>query len=185
MYLPNWYRITSSFVLSLSKAKTALSSSLYWLNYVMTAFFYHHHYYYYYCFLLEELYMYIVTCISDYRLGFGLDDWFYCSSYIHTTWDYRQYSAVADLLTFQLSATRALGFSVFTSHIMATDLSQSHCNFKSHKESSFHSLTTFLPLFCSWHLNSIYCSYPDRPASRIRLCSLNYYAWSHLLTVLL
>jgi hypothetical protein len=41
-----------------------------------------------------------------------------------------------------------LGFSVFTSRILATDLSQSHCHFKSHMKSSCHSLTHFLP-FCS------------------------------------
>jgi hypothetical protein len=31
----------------------------------------------------------IVTCRVDYRRGFGLDDWIYCSLYIHTTRDYR------------------------------------------------------------------------------------------------
>jgi hypothetical protein len=39
--------------------------------------------------------------------------------------------------------TLSLGFSVFTSRILATDLSQSHCNFKSHMKSSLHSLIPF------------------------------------------
>jgi hypothetical protein len=60
--------------------------------------------------------------------------------YIHTTPDYRQYSAIAILHIFQFTVTHALGFSVFISRILATDLSQSHCNFKSHMKTSLHSL---------------------------------------------
>jgi hypothetical protein len=51
-----------------------------------------------------------------------------------------------------------LRFSVFTNRILATNLSQYHCDFKSYKKSSFHSLISFLPLFCSYQfrrLNSI------------------------------
>jgi hypothetical protein len=40
----------------------------------------------------------------------------------------------------QFTVTPALGFSVFTSRILTTDLSQSHCHFTSHMKSSFHSL---------------------------------------------
>jgi hypothetical protein len=65
------------------------------------------------------------------------------------------YSAIADLHTLQFTVTHALGFSVFTSHILTTDLLQSQCNFKSHMKSSFHSLIPFLPLFCNCQLNSI------------------------------
>jgi hypothetical protein len=50
---------------------------------------------------------------------------------------------------FQFTVTRALRFSVFTSRILATALSQSPCHFKSHLESSFHILTHFLPLICN------------------------------------
>jgi hypothetical protein len=42
--------------------------------------------------------------------------------YVHTTRDYMQYSAVADLHTLQFTVTHALGFSVFASHTQATDL---------------------------------------------------------------
>jgi hypothetical protein len=35
---------------------------------------------------------------------------------------YRQYGAIADLHTFQVTAAHALGFPVFTSHLLATDL---------------------------------------------------------------
>jgi hypothetical protein len=48
-------------------------------------------------------------------------------------------------------------------------LLQSHCNFKSHMKSSFHSLNYILPLFCNCELNSIPLlpsSYPCRLASR-------------------
>jgi hypothetical protein len=57
------------------------------------------------------------------------------------------YSAIADLHTLQFNVTHALGFSVFISRILATDLSESHCHFKSHMECSFHSLIPFLPFF--------------------------------------
>jgi hypothetical protein len=57
-----------------------------------------------------------------YKTGFGLNDWIHCALYIHTTRDYRQNSAIAVLHTLQFTVIYALGFSVFTSHILATDL---------------------------------------------------------------
>jgi hypothetical protein len=36
--------------------------------------------------------------------------------------NYNQYSAIADLHTFQFTVSHALGFSVFTSRLLATDL---------------------------------------------------------------
>jgi hypothetical protein len=59
------------------------------------------------------------------------------------------YTAIANLHTLQFTVTYALGSSVFTSRILVTDLSQSHCHFKSHMKSSFHRLIPFLPLFCN------------------------------------
>jgi hypothetical protein len=56
-----------------------------------------------------------------YKNGSGLDDWIYWHL-IHTTRDYRQYSAIADLHTLQFTVTHAIGFSVFISRILATDL---------------------------------------------------------------
>jgi hypothetical protein len=56
---------------------------------------------------------------------------------------------------FQFTIAHALGLSVFTSCILTMDLSQSHCNFKSHMKSSCHSLIPFLPLFYKCQLNSI------------------------------
>jgi hypothetical protein len=41
----------------------------------------------------------------------------------------------------------ALGFSVFTSRILATDLSLSHCHFRSHVKSSLHRRIPVLPFF--------------------------------------
>jgi hypothetical protein len=54
-------------------------------------------------------------------------------------------STIAILHTLQFTVTHVLGFSVFTSRILATDLSQSHCHFKSRMKSSMHSLIHFLP----------------------------------------
>jgi hypothetical protein len=68
-----------------------------------------------------------------------LDDWIYWHL-IHTTRDYRQYSAIADLHTLQFIVTHAVGFSVFTSHILTMGSSQSHCHFKSYMKSSLHIL---------------------------------------------
>jgi hypothetical protein len=45
---------------------------------------------------------------------------------------------------FQFTVAHALGLSVFTSRILATDLSQSRCHFNSHITSSWHSLILFL-----------------------------------------
>jgi hypothetical protein len=73
------------------------------------------------------------------------------------------YSAIADLRTVQFTVTHALWFSVFTS-ILATDLQQSHCHFKSHIKSSSHSLVPFLPLFCSCQLSSVPSSQAHLPA---------------------
>jgi hypothetical protein len=69
----------------------------------------------------------------------------FIAPYIFTIRVYRQYSTIAIQHTFQFNVTHALGFSVFTSRILTTDLSQSHCNFKSHVKSSCHSLIPFLP----------------------------------------
>jgi hypothetical protein len=65
------------------------------------------------------------------------------------------YSAIADLHTLELTVTYALGFSVFTSRILATDFSQFHCKFKSHMKSSSHRLIPFLPFLLN-HLRLPY-----------------------------
>jgi hypothetical protein len=52
-----------------------------------------------------------------------------------------------------------LGFSVFTSRLLAMGLSQSHWHFKSHVMSSLHCLIPLLPLFCSCQFQRLdYCS---------------------------
>jgi hypothetical protein len=66
---------------------------------------------------------------------------------IQRTRDCRQCSAIADLHILGFTVTHALGFSNFTSRILTTALSQSHCKFKSHPKSSFHRLIPFLPVF--------------------------------------
>jgi hypothetical protein len=78
-------------------------------------------------------------CVTN-KTGSGLDIDTLCTV-LGTTGNY---STIADLHTLQLTVTHALGFSVFTSRILATDLWQSHCNFNSHMKSPFHSL---IPLF--------------------------------------
>jgi hypothetical protein len=91
--------------------------------------------------------------------------------YTSTARNYRQYSPVDILHTFQFTVTHTLGFSVFTSRILVTDLSQSHCHFKSHMESSSQSLVPILAIILQLpipktRLNSIPSSYLGRLASR-------------------
>jgi hypothetical protein len=57
-----------------------------------------------------------------YKTGSGLDNCIYFTLYSHTTRDYRQYNTIADLYTLQFTVAHALGFSVFTGFILATDL---------------------------------------------------------------
>jgi hypothetical protein len=69
-------------------------------------------------------------------------------------------------------SSHALGFSAFIIRILATDLQQSHCNFKAHMKSSFRSLIPVLPLFCNCHFRRLSSapllpsSYDGRLASR-------------------
>jgi hypothetical protein len=86
-----------------------------------------------------------------YKTGFGLDDWIYCTLHIHTVRDYMQYSAIAILHTFQFTVTHELGFTIFNTRNLATDLSQSHCHFNSHMKSSWHRLIPFLPFLLNHH----------------------------------
>jgi hypothetical protein len=41
----------------------------------------------------------------------------------------RSYSAISDLHNLQFTVTHALGFPVFTSRILVTELRQSHCEY--------------------------------------------------------
>jgi hypothetical protein len=84
-----------------------------------------------------------------YKTGFGLDDWINCHL-IQTTRDYRQYSTIAILHTLQFTVAHGLGFSVFTSLILATDCYWTQCNFKSRIKSSLHRLISFLPFLLNY-----------------------------------
>jgi hypothetical protein len=61
-------------------------------------------------------------CVT-YKKGFGLVDWI-IAPYTFTQLE----SAIVDLHSLQFTVAHALGFSVFTGHILAADLSQS-CSF--------------------------------------------------------
>jgi hypothetical protein len=74
-------------------------------------------------FWLAKSLVIIVVCIArcmTYKTGFGLDGWIYCTLCI--TRDCRQYSAIADIYTSHFAVTHSLGFSLFTSRVLATDL---------------------------------------------------------------
>jgi hypothetical protein len=90
----------------------------------------------------------IVTFMGD--LQDGVLDWMigFIAPYTFTLETTSNYSAIADLHTLQFTIAHTLGLSVFTSHILATNLPQSHCHFTSHMNSSFHNLVPFMPLLC-------------------------------------
>jgi hypothetical protein len=71
------------------------------------------------------------------RRGNGWDDWIFCvlDTQLGTTVNY---STSANL---QFTVTHALKLSVFRSRILATELTQSHCNFNSHMKPN-----SFLPI---------------------------------------
>jgi hypothetical protein len=113
----------------------------------------------------------IVRCCGlrrAYKAGFGLDDWIYWHR-VHTTENYRQCSAIADLHNLQFTVTHTLGFSVLTSRILATDLLQSRCYFESRMKppNSIRAIILQLPI-PKTRLNSVPLlpsSYPGRLAS--------------------
>jgi hypothetical protein len=64
------------------------------------------------------------------------------------------YSAIADLRTIQFTVTHALGFSIFISRILATDISVS-LPLQIHVKYSYHSLIPFLKLLCSYQFRRL------------------------------
>jgi hypothetical protein len=60
-----------------------------------------------------------------YRRVLDWNDWIYSHLYIHTTRAYRQLQRYRYSTHFQFTVAHALGFSVFTSRILATDISLS------------------------------------------------------------
>jgi hypothetical protein len=90
----------------------------------------------------------VVSCVC---VGGGVDSmiWFidtYTFTQFGTTGNY---SAIAILHALQFTVAHALGFSVFTSRILATDLLQSSCHFKWHMKSSLHRLIPLFPFLLS------------------------------------
>jgi hypothetical protein len=51
----------------------------------------------------------------------------------HSARNYKWNNDIADLRSLQFAVTHTLGFSVFTSRILATDLYQFHCNYNTYK----------------------------------------------------
>jgi hypothetical protein len=83
--------------------------------------------------------------LRDVQTGFGLGDWIYWHL-MHTTRNYRQYSVTADLQTSQYTVTRALGFSVFTSRILAADFITGSLSFQITHEVVFAQPNLFLAI---------------------------------------
>jgi hypothetical protein len=114
------------------------------------------------------LYLYILSCVGcvrDLKTGFG-----YIAPYTFTQLGTAGNTVLSLFYTIPVHrSAHALGFSAFTSRIQATDLSQSHCNFKSHVRSSLRRLTHFLPFL----LNHLRPPPPELDPSR-DCCSMFY-----------
>jgi hypothetical protein len=82
--------------------------------------------------LLQQVYKllpsheHIVKCISNCRRG--LESWIDLLTPYTTTRTYKQHSTIAHLCNLQFTVTHTLGFSVFTSRILVTELKQTHCD---------------------------------------------------------
>jgi hypothetical protein len=104
----------------------------------------------------------------SYNTGFELGNWI-CWHLIPSTRDYGQYSAIADLHTLQFTVTHALGFSVFTAHIVTTYFMTVSLSIQiTHKvffpqPNSFLSIILQMPTQFS---SSVPISYPGRLGSR-------------------
>jgi hypothetical protein len=109
-----------------------------------------------------------------YKTGFGLDDWIYCTLYIHTTHNYRQYSVIAILHSSQFTVTHALVFSAFTSRTLATDLQSLHCNFKSTWSLPFTASFPFYPYSATANSNQLKAHIPAGWSPETRLFTLGY-----------
>jgi hypothetical protein len=75
------------------------------------------------------------------------------------------HSATTDLHMLWFTVTHALRFSVFSSHILAMNLYQSHCNLKSYMKSSLHSLIAFLPFLLNYSANCQLWRHPQFSAA--------------------
>jgi hypothetical protein len=75
--------------------------------------------------MLCLVYMGLIHLILS-RVGVTIDgvlDWMFgFIGTLHSTRDYSNYSATADLCSLQVTVTHALGFAIFTSRILATDV---------------------------------------------------------------
>jgi hypothetical protein len=60
-----------------------------------------------------------------------------------------KFGSAGNIADLHITVALALGFLFFTSRILATDLSQSYWNFKSHVKFSCPNVISFLPLFCN------------------------------------
>jgi hypothetical protein len=98
----------------------------------------------YIIFLVQFILSLVWFCVT-YKTGFWIGWLHLIRSQLGTRGNY---SAISVLHILQFTVPHALWFSVFTSRLLATDLSQSHCNFKLHMKSSLHRLVPSLLLFC-------------------------------------
>jgi hypothetical protein len=129
------------------------------------------------------------------KMGSSWDDWIFTSWVTHSllvTLTHRQYSAIADIHTFQFTVAHAIGFSPSTSRILATNfdtqtttVSNSKCytyiRYSIHTL-NLHRATNFpLLLFTSLHFTLLHFTYNSHSQPRTLNSSL-YWNLSFLAT---
>jgi hypothetical protein len=101
-------------------------------------------------YMMSRIWLNVVTCRGDLQDGVWIG-WLDLLSLIHSHSSGLQAIRRYHYSThFQFRDVHALAFSLFTSGILATDLSQSHCNFKSPVKFSLHGLIPFLSFLLSY-----------------------------------
>jgi hypothetical protein len=77
--------------------------------------------------MYEKLRAYLLSRVLVNINGFRIGNLIYLP-HVQSTRTYKQYSAIADLHNLHFTVTHPLGFSVFASRILVTELKQSHCD---------------------------------------------------------
>jgi deoxyribodipyrimidine photolyase len=94
--------------------------------------------------------------------GSSSDDWIYYTS-VTVYLNYNQYSAIADLHTIQFTVSHELGFSVFSSRLLAADLNT--------ETSTSNNYEVFLPFLVQlpWYLGTQLKSPPGLSLAKVKL----------------
>jgi hypothetical protein len=79
--------------------------------------------------IFDNKYCHVYGDRRDENNGFYVDQMIgFIGTYVTISLNYNYYSAIADLHKLQFTVTQAIGFSVFITRLLVTELKQSHCD---------------------------------------------------------